>query len=154
MSPLLSLNRWRRFEIWLPPVGWAALIFLFSSDAFSGANTSGILEPLLRHLFPLLSVSEIELIHVSIRKLGHFGEYFVLAILVMRSLRDETYNTLSSRQLGLGLALTALYAVSDELHQALVPSRSASIIDVFIDVFGGSCGTLWFHLRNLGKNSL
>lgn len=154
MITLPSPDRWRRLKIWLPPIGWAALIFVFSSEAFSGANTSGILEPLLRHLFPALSASDIKLIHVFIRKLGHFGEYFVLSILVMRALRHETYNKLSSRQLALGLALTALYAVSDELHQALVPSRSASIIDVLTDVFGGFCGILWFHLRNLGKNSL
>lgn len=153
MFTLLSPDRWRRLKIWLPPIGWAALIFVFSSEAFSGANTSGILEPLLRHLFPVLSASEIELIHVFIRKLGHFGEYFVLSILVMQALRQETQD-LSPRQLALGLALTALYAVSDELHQALVPSRSASIIDVLIDAFGGTCGTLWFQLRNLGKNSL
>jgi VanZ family protein len=154
MFTLLSPDRWRRLKIWLPPIGWAALIFAFSSEAFSGANTSGILESLLRHLFPALSASDIEMIHVLIRKLGHFGEYFVLSILVMRALRQETHDKFSPRQLALGLALTALYAVSDELHQALVPSRSASIIDVLIDVFGGFCGILWFHLRNLGKNSL
>ncbi|MGH7852437.1 MAG: VanZ family protein [Candidatus Binatia bacterium] len=154
MSTLLSPDRWRRLKVWLPPIGWAALIFIFSTEAFAGANTSGILAPLLRHLFPALSAPDIELIHVFIRKLGHFGEYFVLSILVMRAFGQETHNRLSPRQLALGLTLTALYAVSDELHQALVPSRSASIIDVLIDVFGGICGTLWFHLRNPGKNSL
>ena len=154
MSILLSPGRWNRLRIWLPPIGWAALIFGFSSDAFSGANTSGILEPLLRYLFPVLSSRQIELIHLFIRKLGHFGEYFVLSMLVARALRQETRSRLSRRQLVLGVTLTTLYAISDELHQALVPSRSARIIDVLIDLFGGVCGTLWFHLRNIGKNSL
>ncbi len=154
MSPLLSLNRWRRFRIWLPPVAWAALIFVFSSEAFSGANTAGLPEPLLRYLFPALSASGIELIHILLRKLGHFVEYFVLSILVMRALRQEAHNKLAPRHFALGLALTALYAISDELHQALVPNRSASIIDVLIDAFSGICGTLWFHRRNRGKNSV
>jgi len=154
MSPLLSPDRWRRLKIWLPPIAWAALIFLFSSDAFSGSHTSGILEPLLRHLFPALSVSDVETVHILIRKLGHFGEYFVLSIFVLRALRQETHNKLSPRQLALGLALTALYAVSDELHQALVPSRSAGFIDVLIDIFGGTCGTLCFHLPTLRRDPL
>ena len=152
MFSLLSPDRWLRLKIWIPPIGWAALIFVFSSDILSGSNTSGILGPLLHFLG--LSSHDAELIHVFIRKLGHFGEYFVLALLIMRALRQGTREKLSRRQLALGLALTALYAISDELHQALVPSRSASGIDVLIDVFGGSCGTLWFHLRNLGKKSL
>jgi VanZ family protein len=154
MFSLLSHDRWLRLKIWLPPTVWAALIFLFSSEAFSGASTSGILEPLLHHLFPALSGSETEQIHVLIRKLGHFGEYFVLSILVMRALSQEIHHKLALRHLVLGLALTALYAISDELHQALVPNRNASIIDVLIDVVGGICGTLWFHLRHRGKSSL
>jgi len=89
-----------------------------------------------------------------IRKLGHFGEYFVLSILVLRALRQETHHRIARRHIALGLSLSALYAISDELHQALVPNRSASIIDVLIDVSGGICGTLWFHLRNAGKDSL
>jgi VanZ family protein len=93
------------------------------------------------------------MIHVLIRKLGHLVEYFVLSILMLRALRQEITNKLAPRHLVLGLALTALYAISDELHQALVPNRNASIIDVLIDVVGGICGTLWFHLRHRGKNS-
>jgi VanZ family protein len=154
MFSLLSHGRWLRLKIWLPPTVWAALIFLFSSEAFSGANTAGILEPLLHNLFPALSGSDIEMIHVLIRKLGHLVEYFVLSILMLRALRQEITNKLAPRHLVLGLSLTALYAISDELHQALVPNRSASSIDVLIDVVGGICGTLWFRLRNLGKNSL
>jgi VanZ family protein len=41
------------------------------------------------------------------------------------------------------LALVLLYALSDELHQTFVPTRTASITDVMIDVLGGICGILW-----------
>ena len=30
-----------------------------------------------------------------------------------------------------------LYALSDEFHQSFIPSRTASIVDVGIDAFGG-----------------
>lgn len=153
MSTVISPDRWRRLKIWLPPFAWAAVIFIFSTGTFSGANTSGDLGQLLNHFFPALSAADIEQIHTLIRKLGHVGEYFILALLVLRALRRETNATLSSRQVALGLAVTALYAVSDELHQAFVPDRSASAVDVLIDGFGGVCGTLWFHLRNRGKHA-
>ena len=153
MSTVISRDRWRRFQIWLPPFAWAAVIFVFSTGAFSGTNTSGLLGPLLNHLFPALSGGEIEQIQTLIRKLGHVAEYFILALLVLRALSQEAHGNLSPRQLALGLALTVLYAVSDELHQAFVPDRTASAADVLIDAFGGVCGILWFQLRNRGKKA-
>ena len=43
---------------------------------------------------------------------------------------------------GLVLALVALYAASDEIHQAFVPSRDASVRDVLLDTTGGALGLL------------
>jgi len=40
-----------------------------------------------------------------------------------------------------------LYAVSDELHQSFVPSRTASIVDVSIDVVGGILSQIAIILR-------
>lgn len=138
---------------WLPVVAWAALIYAFSTGAFSGPNTSRFLVPLLNYLFPALSGADIALIHALIRKLGHLSEYFILALLVLRALSRETGGKLSPRRLALGLLITALYAASDELHQAFVPGRTASVVDVGIDVLGGVCGTLWFQLRRRGKKT-
>ncbi len=36
----------------------------------------------------------------------------------------------------MGVGLTALYALSDELHQAFTTGRSASLVDVGIDAVG------------------
>ena len=36
----------------------------------------------------------------------------------------------------LALIVAVLYAASDELHQAFVPGRSSSIVDVWIDAGG------------------
>jgi VanZ family protein len=140
--------------MWLPPAAWAALIFVFSSDVFSSRNTASIVEGLLRFLLPAFSAAVIELLHFFIRKLGHFGEYFVLSILVLRALLQKPHARPAPRQLAIALAITGLYAISDELHQAWAPTRSASAMDVVIDIFGGICGTFWFHRRNHGRNSL
>jgi VanZ family protein len=153
MSKAISSKTRRALKNRLPAVIWAALIFIFSTDAFSAGNTAGILESTLRYFFWALSDDHIRLLHAVIRKLGHFSEYFVLAVLVMRALRQEPGEKLHTRQLVFGLGLTALYAASDEFHQTFVPSRTASIADVVLDIFGGICGTLWFYRRAKAKST-
>ena len=135
--------RGRRIKDWLPAVLWAALIFFFSSDTFAGENTGRLLGPLLRYFLPHLSDAAIDWINLALRKLGHFSEYFVLAVLLGHALREEP----ARRRAAIVLALTTLYAVSDELHQMFVPSRTASLGDIAIDIVGGVCGILWAHRR-------
>lgn len=77
------------------------------------------------------------------RKFGHWTEYFVLAVLMLRALRNETGKTWELRHAVYTLVFILLYALSDELHQTFVPSRTASFGDVMIDVLGGICGILW-----------
>jgi VanZ family protein len=154
MPKAISSKTVRNLKNRLPALIWAGLIFMFSTNVFSAGNTGGILADLLRYFFSALSDDNIQLIHTLIRKLGHFSEYFILAVLILRALRQETGEKLQTPRLALGLGLTALYAVSDEFHQAFVPSRTASIADVLLDIFGGICGTLWFHRRNRCKNTI
>ena len=144
-----SKTPWRRVKNWLPVIVWAGLIFFFSTEFLSSPNTSGLIGPLLNAAFPSLSGQDLERIHGLIRKFGHFGAFFILAVLLMRALRHQS----NENRIGLCIALTTLYAVSDELHQAMVPSRTASAVDVLIDVFGGICGTLWFRLRRPSKKT-
>jgi len=46
----------------------------------------------------------------------------------------------------LAFFLTALYALSDEFHQAFVPGRDTSLLDVGCDLVGAGLG-LWVHAR-------
>ena len=129
---------------WWPAVTWMIVIFLFSTDLFSGSNTSTLLGPLLSSLFPSLTTEQTDLIHVSARKLGHWSEYFILARLLMGAVTGQFPLWKQSRHLFWSLVLATLYAVGDEWHQSFVPSRSASGLDVLIDSFGAICGALWF----------
>ncbi|MGH7798615.1 MAG: VanZ family protein [Candidatus Binatia bacterium] len=149
MNDMKLSTQWRRVTDWLSVIVWAGLIFVFSTEILSDSNTAGVIGPLLREVFPSLSGDGLERIHLLVRKLGHFTEFFVLAVLIMRALRNQS----KEDRIGVAIALSTLYAVSDELHQSAVPSRTAHAMDVLIDVCGGICGTLWFRLRNRGKKT-
>jgi VanZ family protein len=136
--------RWRtKIKNWLPVVAWAGLIFFFSTEQFSSSNTSPIVGTLAFWIFPGISSETIETVHLTIRKLGHWSEYFVLAVLMLRALRNETGKKWELRHAVHTLVFILLYALSDELHQTFVPSRTASFGDVMIDVVGGICGIFW-----------
>lgn len=136
--------RWaRRIKHWLPVITWVGLIFFFSTDEFSSSNTSPVVESLASWIFPEISSQTIETIHLALRKLGHWTEYFVLAVLMQRALLKESGNKWQLRHTILTLVFVLVYALSDEFHQVFVPSRTASFGDVMIDVLGGICGTFW-----------
>jgi VanZ family protein len=137
---------------WVPVFLWASVIFFFSTDIFSSANTAGALGPILQQIFPQLTADHIDRIHAVIRKLGHFTEYFILGGLLWRALRSHDAGGAPSRRLALSIAITLLYAISDEWHQSLVPSRTPSVIDVLIDTIGGICGIVCFKLRTPATN--
>ena len=105
-------------RLWLPVVAWAALIFAFSSVPDLGTGLGG---------WDLL-----------LRKIAHAAEYAVLGALLARALPRP----------GLAVAFGVLYAVSDEAHQAFVPGRLGSPIDVAIDAVGIAIGiALWQTVR-------
>jgi VanZ family protein len=90
-----------------------------------------------------ISALEINGVHLAFRKLGHWSEYLVFAILLPRALKNHSNRRWELRHASWTLALVLLYALSDELHQTLVPTRTASITDVTVHVSGGVCGILW-----------
>jgi len=113
---------------WIPVVVWAALIFTLSTSAFSAANTARIIDPMLRLLLPGITAASVDVCHMLIRKAAHFTEYGVLFWLLVRGpMAQRPY---------LALMLCVVYALTDEGHQAFVPSRTASLYDVALDSSG------------------
>ena len=122
---------------WGPVLVWAAVIWTFSTQWFTSANTAGIIEPALHWLFPSLTPATLDFIHHIIRKCGHLTEYFIFGLLVLRAIRG------GSPRLRLAWALAAIgtaavYASLDEFHQSFVPGRTASVYDVMLDTAGGT----------------
>jgi len=150
----LDRRVWRRgvfIRFWLPVLLWAALIFWGSTDLLSDRQTSRFIEPVLRWLLPDLSDEAVSWVQYGVRKAGHLIEYAILAALVYRALRGSSQTKAWLwRRAAWAFAATVLYAVSDELHQAIVASRFGSVWDVLIDAGGAVIGlaVVWVFGRS------
>jgi len=118
----------RVLAAWGPVVLWGALIFVFSTSAFSAVNTARFIDPILAWLFPGISNPSIDLGHTLIRKLAHFTEYAILFWLLVRG-------PLAERPAA-AMLICVSYALLDEFHQVFVMGRTASIYDVVLDSSG------------------
>jgi VanZ family protein len=130
----------RFLKSWLPVLLWMMVIFYLSTNAGSSANTSRIIEPVLRWLMPHLSTHMIHQVHSAIRKVGHLAEYAALGWLLWRALRQTQSGLTGGSAWKAALAalvLSAAYAATDEFHQSFIPTRTPSVRDVMIDT-GGS----------------
>ncbi len=134
-------------KYWLPVVLWMGMTFLMSTDLFSARNTSRIIEPILRFLFPSISAHSLQVAHFVTRKLGHITEYFILAALLFRAFRAGMNEPHSFRWLLSSFVVVALFASSDEFHQTFVASRTPSVVDVGIDTFSGMVALIIAFLR-------
>jgi len=74
---------------------------------------------------------------VGFDKLFHAAEFALFYALAWRS---------TGRRRLLSLLLTAVYAASDELHQAFVPGRDASAFDFLADIGGAGAACLFLSL--------
>jgi VanZ family protein len=126
---------------WWPALGWAVVISIFSTGAFTSENTSRIIVPILRWLLPHATSATLAAIHHYIRKSAHFTEYFVLSLLVLRGIRAGRPGTRFVWALWV-IAIVACYASLDEFHQRFVPGRTAAVGDVLIDTSGGTAAQL------------
>jgi len=137
---------------WLPVLLWCALIYGFSTEAGSTRRTSRILRPILRWFNPDISEEAIRRVQFGVRKAAHLAEYAVLALLIWRARRRPAQTDRRPwdwREAGLAFAFAVVFALSDELHQALVPSREAQVSDIFLDSLGAALGLL--ALRAYGR---
>lgn len=103
---------------WLPPLVWMSLIFYLSSRL-------------------KVSVTGKFVFDFIIFKGLHMLEYALLYFLLFRAFYSINNQKITiNNKLLMPLLFSTLYAVSDELHQTLVPTREGKIRDVFIDTSG------------------
>ena len=103
---------------WGSVVLWAVVIFVLSSHPGDPEVGDGRLRP-------------------GWEKAAHLFVYATLAVGVANGL---TVSGVRSRRSWWTFVICALYAVSDEMHQAFVPGRTPLVSDVAIDIIGGWIG--------------
>lgn len=112
---------WSSLRAWWPALALMAAIFIFSAQTSLPGAPDDVLDTFLK-------------------KFMHAGAYALLARAYRRGLKTTR---LSARQAWLAAwVLAALYALSDELHQSLVPGRNARVADWIIDLCGAGMGLL------------
>lgn len=99
----------------LPPLVWAAIIFVESS--IPGQE------------FPTTPLGTDKLFHVAM--------FFILCWLSFRAFKYQISEPASKMSLYLALVVTILYGFFDEFHQLYVPGRSADLFDMAADAVGG-----------------
>jgi VanZ family protein len=112
------------------------IIALGSTNLLSGDHTGRFFFTLLAHLAPGLDPDTAAAIHYGVRKLGHLGEYGILAILWYRALVPAPRAGLTA------FLLAVAYASLDEAWQGLHPNRTPAVHDVAIDAGGALLGLL------------
>jgi len=107
----------------LPPILWGGLIFILSSQQ----TLPGFDESVWDFVF---------------KKLAHITVYTVLYLLLFRAMQLTLNTNRKFRYWTIPLAICLVYAVSDELHQSLVPGRYPTARDVGYDMLGASVALL------------
>jgi VanZ family protein len=94
-------------------------------------------------------------VNTIIRKLAHVTEYFIFGILLFRAFRGDSLEPRALSWAFSSFLVLALLAASDEFHQSLTAERTASIVDVGIDSFGGflaMCVSAFWLRRDRKRN--
>ncbi|MGN0621009.1 MAG: VanZ family protein [Porcipelethomonas sp.] len=160
--------KYRKILLWLPAASVMLLIFFFSSqNGDNSSETSGgfarFLAELLHPDFSSLGSSEKSEImsdcQFIIRKTAHFSIYAALGFSCALPLQSLGISSFSKRSF-FSVCISAVYAVSDEIHQYFVPERSCRLTDVLIDSCGAFAGADVFafiffiiKMKNLKKNT-
>lgn len=116
---------------WAPVLGYAAAIYYFSSL------------PKPEEQLPAF-VSDLS------DKLLHVVEYGILGGLWYRAFRRAAGPTIAGSAVLLAVVAGSMYGMTDEVHQAFVPMRTASLLDWIADTIGtviGVRGLSWIEHR-------
>jgi VanZ family protein len=122
-----SLRHW--ISAYLPPLGWAAVIFLFSAQT----------------KIPGPDVIAVDFV---IKKAAHVFVYAMLYVLLYRAGRMTLSTTNAARETRFWLVpflICFAYAASDEFHQSLVIGRTSTLRDVGYDMLGALISFLAIH---------
>lgn len=140
-----------RIAAWIPAIVMAVMIGSFSGQ--DGNESQGLSNRVAECI--VLTVEKVNIVspeddyerqrmiedlQFTIRKCAHMTEYAVFTCFVL--IGFYACGQRGAMLYVMGLAVTFLYASSDEIHQLFIPGRSGQFTDVLIDTSGGLAAIL------------
>jgi VanZ family protein len=138
----------------LPLFMWMGFIFVMSTHVGAAENSASLVERILGWFRPQalagMSAERLDDLNYLLRKSAHVVEYAILTLLAVRAFQRDQVGWQRRSAFG-GVALSLLYAASDEWHQRFVPDRTATPVDVGVDAVGITialvCCWAWYRAR-------
>jgi VanZ family protein len=115
----------KKIFLWTIVVLYASLIFFVSS----------------------IEGSELDTGPPGIDKLLHLIEYLILSFLLYASFTKSSNKIKKGTIFLLSFSISALYGISDEIHQLFVPNRYFELLDILSDGLGSLIGAFWAYKR-------
>jgi VanZ family protein len=146
---------WHLASAWIP-VAFCVFVIAMESTVYFGADhTSGPLRRFFELFFGHFTDPQWSLLHLIIRKCGHFTGYGLLSISWFRAfwMTFRTFAPADSRRIAahsLAMLGTLFVASCDEFHQTFLPNRSGTLRDVLVDCSGAVLAQMmvWLWMRN------
>jgi len=138
---------------WLPVLFMIGAMYYASTDVFSGENTRGVIEKLVLWLRPHTSERGLIKINYFVRKAAHFIEYAMLAALLFRAFRADSFLRWRFRWALYSFLIVICWALLDEYHQSFTHTRGGSIRDSMLDCSGALFMLLMIALINKRKRA-
>ena len=121
------------------------MAIIFIQSALPGDLSSAESDFISRFFIGLTQLPE-RVATFIIRKSAHFLEYMILGVCFGVNVRDWMERRVADlsrvKLVMIPWALSTVYAVMDEIHQAFVPGRDCALIDVGIDSAGALIGSM------------
>ena len=110
----------------------------------TGIQSSGKSDGIAYFIANKINIINTDNLIFIIRKMAHITEYLILGILLFNVLKD--YNIINTKLVIITIIFCFTYAISDEVHQLFIQSRSGKFSDVLIDTIGSSIGSFIYYL--------
>jgi len=139
----------RKFVVYLTLTAlYAALIFYLSSQSHL-PDAASEMEDLLHKIISIIGIQHFHIFEFIIRqpdKLEHFLLFFVFGVLLRLTASHSRYPRIRENAMLVALMVGIGYGALDEVHQMLVPYRTASIYDFIADAAGIVCAQVFVAL--------
>jgi VanZ family protein len=106
---------------------WLVLVLFLGSAYFAAQETGRYVLPFLKFLMPGVPSSELQAIHMVLRKLAHVLEYAVLALLWYRALHTVG-GRIPRTAAWVALSICLVCSFADEAHQSMLRLATAASV--------------------------